>query len=56
VATAFLATENPRGIMGYTDLWALKAILRVEQQNTNASKAAGGMFANYPRKYWAFIE
>jgi len=35
VAAAFLPTEkNFRRIMGYRDLWALKAILRGEQQLT----------------------
>jgi len=32
-AAAFLATEeNFRGVMGYRDLWALKAILRGKQE------------------------
>ena len=32
-AAAFLATEkNFRRVMGYRDLWALRAILRVEQE------------------------
>jgi hypothetical protein len=44
VAASFLATEkNSRRIMGYRDLWALKAILRGQQQSK--AKVAQNAFA-----------